>query len=606
MSNLHKTKIICTIGPSSATKESILALIDAGMNVARLNFSHGSYEQHAKTIALLKEARRERNVPLALMLDTKGPEVRVAQLEGGELSLTRGMQVALGKEIPITPENIVDQLKKGDSVLFDDGNIASQVVSVDENVIIEIQNDGILKSNKGINVPGVKLDIPNVTEKDRKDLIFGCEQEVDLVAASFVCSAEHIIEIKDLLCEHGGRMIKVIAKIESSLGVENFESIVHMSDGIMVARGDLGVELPLEEIPRLQKEFVSKTVSSGKPAIIATQMLESMLTNPRPTRAEVSDVANAIYDGASAVMLSGETAVGKYPILAVQIMCNIIKASEKDFDYAEYFHMNSRNDYYDVGSSVAVAAVKTSYGSKAGAIITCTSSGSTPKLISRFKPKIPILTVTPSRRVYHQLAIHWGVFPILFEKVSHIQEAVDAASCYAMQEEILQYGDLIIVTAGTPFGVSGTTNLMVVENIGDVLVRGLPSDGGRLYGEIALVFGAGEKEYHHIKGKIVVSSICDETYLPVLKDAAGLILQNHPDDEASEVHARSIADELKIPLLLRADGAMNALKEGQKVTFDPGRGLVFDGEVTTEKEMTAKVCYRHFRRLGSGEENSQQ
>ena len=602
-----KTKIICTIGPSTATEEMVLRLLDAGMNVARLNFSHGSYEQHAATISLLKSAREKRDVPLAIMLDTKGPEIRVGTFPSEQISLEKGDRVQLVKEtgsqtrIPINPPEVLSELEEGMTVLFDDGYIASHVREVSKDgVFVEMLNSGVLKNNKGINVPGATFSMPAVTEKDRADILFGIEQDVDLIAASFVCSSDHILQIKEILKEKSAFAIKVIAKIESSLGVENFDSIVHMADGIMVARGDLGVELPIEQIPSLQKSFVTKTLSLGKPAIIATQMLESMIQNPRPTRAEVSDVANAIYDGASTLMLSGETAVGAYPIEALTVMKKTIAESEADYNYREFFMANSRDDFFDIASSVAAASVKISYGSKARAIVACTTSGTTVRSIARFKPQIPILTITPSAKTYHQLSMNWGVIPILFEGVAHLEEAVDAATCFGMQNKILMYGDLIIITAGTPFGVSGSTNMMIVENIGEVLVRARESEGQRVTGQVAVFIKTSEEEYNHLKGKIAMTSSCDASYLPVLRHAKALILQNHPDDECSEMHAIKIGQELSIPVVVRADGAMSQLKEGQTITLDPERGLIFDGIVSSEEEMTDKVCYKHFNRLGQG------
>jgi pyruvate kinase len=343
-----RTKIICTIGPAVSSYEKILELIDAGMNVARLNFSHGTHADHLQVIQHLKKARKTRKIPLAIMLDTKGPEIRLGKMKKGEVSVKAGQKILLVKEEvegdekrwQVTPEVVVDSLKPGVMVLFDDGYVSSKVVERrKEGVVVEIQNPGVLKSLKGVNVPGLNANIPAMTEQDVKDIIFGCKQDVDIIAASFIRSADHVLEIKQLLSDQSKPVILVIAKIENSLGVENFDAIIQVADGIMVARGDLGVELPLKQVPSLQKMMIRKCVHAAKPVVTATQMLESMIKNPRPTRAEVSDVANAIYDSTSAVMLSGETAIGQYPIEAVSMMRAIVQEAEKNFRYEEFFKL---------------------------------------------------------------------------------------------------------------------------------------------------------------------------------------------------------------------------------------------------------------------------
>jgi pyruvate kinase len=469
-----KTKIICTMGPAVSTYEQILALIDAGMNVARLNFSHSTQEEHLKTIQLLKKARAERKISLAIMLDTKGPEIRVGNLKGGSLSLEAGQQVLLVGDriegdsniIPITPAAVLESIEEGMSILFDDGYILSKVIKKEKKgVTIEIQNGGILKTHKGINIPLAYINLPAMTEQDIQDITFGCLQDVDVIAASFIRSADHILEIKNLLKKQSKSHILVIAKIENSLGVKNFDAILDVADGIMVARGDLGVELPLEQVPQLQKMMIRKCYQKGKPSITATQMLETMIYNPRPTRAEVSDVANAIYDSTTCVMLSAETASGKYPIQAVQMMKNIIQETEKEFSYRDFFAHSITIDYHDIASSVALASVKTAYSLQAKAIFAFTTSGSTTRLISQFRPEMPIFGLTANERTYQQLSLYWGVIPIDPLQSKNIYDDFTKTSSFAIDYPFLKRGDCVVVTAGSSFGVPGSTNMMMVTKV---------------------------------------------------------------------------------------------------------------------------------------------
>ena len=580
-----RTKIICTIGPSCDSYEKILQLIDAGMNVARLNFSHGTHEEHRKVIERLKRARKERAVPLAIMLDTKGPEIRVGQVPNGSIELKKGQKLKLIKHtaatqtgsIPILPDIAIDALEVGKKVLFDDGYIISHVVEkLKDAVVVEIENPGILKTHKGVNIPGVDIELPAMTEQDIVDIAFGCKEDVDIIAASFIRSAEHILEIKRLLAKEGKPDIMVIAKIENSLGVLHFDSIVQVADGIMVARGDLGVELPLKQIPKLQKMMIRKCYQAAKPVVTATQMLESMIKNPRPTRAEVSDVANAIYDSTSAVMLSGETAMGQYPIEAVEMMKSIVQEAETDFNYRDFFLHDSQIDYNDISTSVALATVKTAYSANAKGIFVFTSQGFTSRLVSRFRAEMPIFALAPAFKVYHQLSLNWGVIPVDPLPAKNVQEAFQIVSCFAISGGYLSHGDLVVVTAGSPFGMSGTTNMMMVESIGNVLVRGNPyPDGKIISGKAVLILSSEEATPKEIAGKIAVISRCDPTYIPILKDAVAIILQNHPDDIESQENAIKIARTLRIPLLTRADGAMALLQTDQKITLDTVKGIVY-------------------------------
>ncbi|MCB1116094.1 MAG: pyruvate kinase, partial [Chlamydiia bacterium] len=394
-----RTKIVCTLGPATSSYEKIVELIDAGMNVARINMSHGEYAAHEEVINHLKKARKEKGIPLAIMLDTKGPEVRVGVLPK-PLELKKGDKVTITKtpqdgEITIEPFDVIQDVKMGGEVLFDDGYIETQVVEKgNDHLVVEVKNAGVLKSQKGVNLPNADLNLPAVTERDIQDIAFGCKVGIDVLAASFIRNAEHIFTIKELLKKNGAPHVMVIAKIECALGVKNFDSILQAADGIMVARGDLGVELPVTQVPKLQKVMIRKCYQSFKPVVTATQMLESMIHNPRPTRAEVSDVANAIYDSTSAVMLSGETAVGQYPIETVKLMRSTIVEAEKDFKYEEFFYKDALDHvFHDLSSSVALAAVKTAYSTRGKALIALTTSGFTARLMSRFRPEMPIIAV---------------------------------------------------------------------------------------------------------------------------------------------------------------------------------------------------------------------
>lgn len=576
------------MGPSVNSLEKIIQLIEAGMNVARLNFSHGTKQEHEVVINFLKEARQKTGKPLAIMLDTKGPEIRLGKLKEGEITLNEKDRWLLVKDtiegdrhsISILPGSVLDCVSLGTKVLFDDGYISAFVVEINEKgVLVEISNGGKLKTGKGVNIPNVNLNLPAVTEKDIDDIRFGCLHDIDMIAASFVRSADHILEIKRLLKDEQKSNIQVLAKIENSEGVNNFDSIVQVADGIMIARGDLGVEIPLAEVPPLQKMMIRKSYLAGKTSITATQMLESMINNPRPTRAEASDVANAIYDSTSAIMLSGETAIGKYPLETVNVMISIVKEAEKDFNYRTFFDLHAPLVYHDVPSSLTLAAVKTAYSSKAQAIFAFTSGGSTARLLSRLRPEMPIIAMTNSEKSYHQMALNWGVIPFLSDKAKTVDEAFLEISSFALDKKLVSYGDLVIITAGTPFGVPRTTNLMIVESIGDVLVRGFTGSGQRVHGNVVIVLKPDSVKPYSVKDQIIILAQCNDTYLHLIKEASGIILQNNIEDIASEQYAMEIAKSFDKPVIVRADAAFRNLKEGQLVTLDPERALVYKGVV---------------------------
>jgi pyruvate kinase len=575
------------MGPAVGSYEKILELIDAGMNVARINFSHGTHDGHRKVIQQLKKAREERGVPLAIMADTKGPEIRLGLIQGGAVAVEPGQRVRFVKEsiegdverVSLTPPEVVSALEVGMTLLLDDGYIIAHVVEAGEEAVIEIENSGLLKSQKSVSVPKCDLNLPAMTPRDAEDLAFACQCGVDWIAASFIRSADHVFEIQKLLAKEGRSDILVIAKIENSLGVQNFDAILQVADGIMVARGDLGVELPLEEVPRLQKMMIRKCCQVAKPVVTATQMLESMIKNPRPTRAEVSDVANAIYDSSSCVMLSGETAAGSYPIETVHMMKRIIEEAERDFSYRDF--ASGDLGFSDVSTAVAGAAVQTAYSADAKAIFVFTNSGATARLISKFRPQMPILALTPSERAYHQMALYWGVIPFKTTELPTVQEAIVALSHLALKEQLVQYGDLIVSTTGSPFWIKGATNAMMVESIGEVLVRAKKGMGKQIHGKVIILHAPQSHTVDEVRGKIVILPHCDSSYLPLLQHALGIVLQNHPEDKASEKEALQAAKELDIPIVVRADGALAALRDGQVVTLDPEKKVVYKGVSST-------------------------
>lgn len=578
---------MCTIGPSTSSYEKLIELVRAGMNIARLNFSHGSHQEHLVVIERLKKVRDELKVPLAIMLDNKGPEVRVGQLPPPGIKVKKGDKLVLTEHppyqphhVPVNPYKALVNIEPKTRVLFKDGYIGSQVIEVtSEGIWIEIENEGLISTHNGVNIPGFALALPALTEQDYLDLKFGCENDVDLIAASFIRSADHVLKIKRYLKELGKSDILVIAKIENHQGINNFDSILQASDGIMVARGDLGVEVNLSQVPRLQKEMILKCFSEGKPAITATQMLESMIHNPRPTRAEVSDVANAIYDTTSAVMLSAESAIGQHPIEAVNILKEIIQDTEDYFNFKDFFYSRIQKNSSDIPSAITFATVNTAYATQAKAIFVFSSSGYTPRLISKWRSEIPIIVLTNNKKVYHQLALNWGIRPIFHPQFDSMKEAFKIISDYALENKIVSLGDVVIITAGSQFGVSGSTNMLLVESIGEVLIRAKAGHGESISDKVSILTTLDEGKVCPIRNKILVITRCDDSYLNFLKESKAIILENHPDDVESEKYALLVAKTLNIPVIVRAARASSILKEGQTITMDPQQCLVYNGIV---------------------------
>ena len=469
---MRKTKIICTMGPATDNIEVLRAMARAGMNVARFNFSHGSHEEHKQRIDRVKAVREEYNLPIALLLDTKGPEIRTGDMQDGKIFLKKGEQIRLTpraclgtpSKISITYPDLYQDVQAGTSILIDDGLIELRVEQTQEqDILCRVLNDGAVSNHKGINVPDVHLSIPYLSDKDKSDIQFGIEQGVDFIAASFVRTADDVQQLRMLLDENGGAHINIIAKIENQQGVENIDGIVSLADGIMIARGDMGVEIPAEDVPPIQKMLIKKVASAGKQVITATQMLDSMMKNPRPTRAEVTDVANAIYDGTGAIMLSGETAAGLYPVEAVTMMARIAERTENDIDYRKRFFVRTRKANPDITDAICHATCTTAYDLNARDIVTVTKSGRSARMVARYRPSCGIIGCTPTKKVWYQLNLAWGVTPVLLSETDDVFDLFDSALETAKNQGLMQSGDLAVITSGVPIGVSGTTNMIRVQ-----------------------------------------------------------------------------------------------------------------------------------------------
>lgn len=474
--NLRKTKIICTIGPASCEKGVLRNLMKSGMDVARFNFSHGEYETFEKWLKNVEEVREELGLPVATLLDTKGPEIRLGTFknpngvilkEGQAFTLTTDEIEGDEERCSVSYKGLVNDVKNGTQILINDGLIALEVQSVkDKDIICKVTDGGLVTDKKGVNVPNVSLALPYLSEKDMQDLKFGAKMGYDFIAASFCRTGADIVYLRDFCHALGWNDVKIIAKIENHEGVEHIDGIIKEADGIMVARGDMGVEIPFEQIPAIQKMIIQKVFQAGKIVVTATQMLESMINNPRPTRAEITDVANAIYDGTSAIMLSGETAMGKHPVEAVKTMALIAKTTEDDIDYVEQFEMLSpRGAKRDITSAISHATVTTAHDLNASAIITVTKSGTTARQISKFRPECPIISATTSDKVRRQNNLSWGVIPVMCEEKSNTDELFQHAVDVAVKTGIIGRGDVVVITAGIPLGQSGTTNMLKVHEV---------------------------------------------------------------------------------------------------------------------------------------------
>ncbi len=579
---MRKTKIICTLGPAVDNEDTLRKLMQKGMDIVRLNFSHGTHEEHKIRVERFKKIREELKLPIPLLLDTKGPEIRLGNFEGGEVVLKEGERFILVNDdilgdiskCSVSYKELYKDVKKGTRILINDGLVELEVLNIKgKDIICEVLNGGIIGNRKGVNVPEVEVNLPALTEKDIEDIKFAIENEFDFIAASFVRKASDVIDIKKVLESNFGHDINVIAKIENREAIENADEIIKVSDGIMVARGDLGVEIPVEEVPVVQKMLIKKCYRTGKPVITATQMLDSMIRNPRPTRAETSDIANAIYDGTSAIMLSGETAIGKYPLETFETMAKIARKAEASIDYGDRFQKMQHAFSPNVTNAISHATCTTAQDLKASAIITVTHSGHTARMISRFRPQCPIIATTVSPRVQRQLSLSWGVLPYLVLEASSTDEMFDVGVEMALESKLVRNGDLVVITAGLPIGMSGTTNILKVHLVGKVLVQGTGIGTGTVTGEIRVARSVDEANENFSDDNILVVPYTTNEMLPIIKRASALVVE----EGGQNSHAATVGLALEIPVIIGAENATKILKNGSVVTVDSERGIVCYG-----------------------------
>lgn len=576
MVKFKKTKIVCTMGPATDSDEILRQLVLNGLNVCRFNFSHGSHEEHKIRMDRTKRIREELNEPIAILLDTKGPEIRTGDFEesiileeGEKFVITMDDCIGNKERCTVSYKGMVDDVKLGDTILIDDGLVALKIVEIKGNDIITVvENSGKVSSKKGVNLPGVVINLPAVTDKDISDIKFGIEQGIDFIAASFVRKASDVIEIRKILEENNASDIQIISKIENQEGVENINSILQVSDGIMVARGDMGVEIPSEEVPIVQKMIIKKCNEVSKPVITATQMMDSMIRNPRPTRAEVADVANAIYDGTDAIMLSGETAAGKYPIEAVKTMNRIAIRTEETLEYkveAKYAY----NRGITVTDAISHATCTTAMDLEAQAIITCTSSGYTTKMVSKFRPQAPIIAATQSDKVMRKLSLNWGTYPVKSELGENTDEVVKASILATREAGFANSGDTVVVTAGVPVGKTGKTNLIKVSVIADFLGRGIGIGDEAVEG-VARVVKLGEDCPEFNEGDILVTIGTDREMVKYMEKASAIVTETG----GMTSHAAIAGINLKTPVVVSVENITSKLKSGEKIRVEASSGAI--------------------------------
>lgn len=583
----RKTKIVCTIGPASESVDKLVQLMEAGMNVARLNFSHGDHEEHGRRIANIREAAKRTGRTVAILLDTKGPEIRTHNMENGAIELKEGAKLVISmSEVLGTPEKIsvtypglIDDVSVGAKILLDDGLIGLEVNAVDKQageIVTTVLNGGVLKNKKGVNVPGVKVNLPGITEKDRADILFGIRQGIDFIAASFVRRASDVLEIRELLEAHDALHIQIIAKIENEEGVANIDEILEAADGLMVARGDLGVEIPAEEVPLIQKLLIKKCNMLGKPVITATQMLDSMQRNPRPTRAEASDVANAIFDGTDAVMLSGETAAGQYPVEAVKTMHQIALRTEQALEHRDILSQRTKESQTTITDAIGQSVAHTALNLDVAAIVTPTVSGKTPQMVAKYRPKAPIIAVTSNEAVSRRLALVWGVYTKEAPHVNTTDEMLDVAVDAAVRSGLVKHGDLVVITAGVPVGETGSTNLMKVHVISDLLAKGQGIGRKSAFGKAVVAKTAEEARQKMTDGGILVTVSTDADMMPAIEKAAAIITE----EGGLTSHAAVVGLSLGIPVVVGVENATSVFKDGQEITVDGGFGAVYRGHAS--------------------------
>ena len=580
LKNTKRTKIVCTLGPASEKEEVLTALIENGLNVTRMNFSHGSHEEHKGRMDLVKKVREKLNKPVALLLDTKGPEIRTGNFDQPEVLLEEGqkftitMKDVIGtKEIcTVSYKGLANDVVAGDTILIDDGLVGLRVEEVNgDDILCIVENSGIVKNHKGVNLPGVKINLPALTPKDISDIEFGIEQDIDFIAASFVRKASDVLAIREILENNNATHIQIISKIENQEGVENLDEILQVSDGLMVARGDLGVEVPTEEMPIIQKDMIRKCNELGKPVITATQMLDSMIRNPRPTRAEVTDVANAIYDGTDAIMLSGETAAGKYPVEAVKVMASIAKRIEETLKYEEILRERNLKGS-TVTDAISYATCTTAVELNASAIVSSTSSGYTARMVSKCRPKCPIIATTNDEKVMRRLALTWGVYPVKAEVAGNTDEVIENSIETSKNAGYINNGELVVITAGVPVGISGTTNLIKVHVISEEIVKGIGVGSKTVEGKVRIIKG-NEDCVEFNEGDILVTTMTDIEMNPYIEKCAAIITE----EGGMTSHAAIVGISLNKPVIVSATNILESVKDGEIVTVDASRGVIYRG-----------------------------
>ena len=581
---MRKTKIVCTLGPATNDVEIMKQLIQNGMEAARINFSHGTYETHAETIAKLKQAREELNAPIPLILDTKGPEIRVKTFKEDKVRLEEDATFTLTTRevegdvniVSVTYADLPKDVHRGSRILIDDGLIELKVEDITEtDVVCEVVNGGVVKSRKGVNLPGVEVNLPSLMEKDIEDLKFGVENGFDIVAASFIRSAEDVLKIRRVLEENGGGQMHIISKIENQQGVENIDKILEASDGIMVARGDLGVEIPPEEVPLVQKILIAKANRIGKPVITATQMLESMVHSPRPTRAEANDVANAIFDGSDAIMLSGETAAGAYPLEAVATMARIALKAESAVDYAAKLANTTEPARVNITNAISMAACATAAELKTAAITTVTKSGFTARMISRYRPACPLIASTSDETVWRQMNLIWGCKPMLYTGELPRGGVFDTALEIAVKSGLLKNGDTVVSALGMPLGFSGATNTLRVDIVGDVLCKGKGVGTKRATGTARVITARDGVERTFHQGDILVTTATDSSFMPYIRKAAAIVVG--PLDQNANSHAEVAGMALDIPVIVCNAKVVDFIPAHSLITVDAEKGFVYKG-----------------------------
>ena len=585
---MKKTKIVSTLGPASNDLDTIVKLIEAGANVFRFNFSHGDHEEHLGRLNLVHEAEKKTGKTVGILLDTKGAEIRTTVQKDGKIEFHIGDEVRISmddsiegtkEKIAVTYPGLYDDVHEGGHVLFDDGLIDMQIEKKDDanrELVCKVLNEGVLGSRKGVNAPGVSINLPGITEKDSSDIRFGLDHEINYIAASFVRKPQDILDIRELLEEKHMEHVQIFPKIESQEGIDNFDEILKVSDGLMIARGDMGVEIPPENVPLVQKSLIKKCNAAGKPVITATQMLDSMIENPRPTRAEASDVANAVFDGTDATMLSGESANGDYPVEAVATMARIDVKAENALRQYKNFSINDF-DKTDVTEAIGRAAAEAVENLGIKTIVAATESGYTAKMISKYRPDADILAVTFDDRTRRGLMVNWGVYPVVAEKPATTDEMFKLATEEAKKAGLAKEGDLILIVAGVPVGEKGTTNIMKIQLVGSALVKGQGVGEETVIGKAVIAKSADEANKKAEEGCVLVTKTTDKDYLPAIEKASALVVENG----GLTSHAAVVGISMGIPVVVGAENATDAITEGETITVDSRRGSVYRGASST-------------------------